>query len=141
MAETCACFYLRKSAREVSHVYDAAFSPLSLRSTQFLVLLVIRLSREASMSELAESLGVDRTTLTRLVAPLRRRKLIRVVHGKDRRNRLLRLTPAGEKIVEEAVPYWEQAQAKVMGLVGNSDWSSLLTVLKKTSQLADGAGG
>jgi DNA-binding MarR family transcriptional regulator len=136
MAQSCACFYVRKSSREVTLVYDTALSGLGVRSTQFLVLLIIKLSGETPMSQAAETLGIDRTTLTRLVAPLKRRKLLTIVSGKDRRSRWLRLTPSGQQLLIDAVPCWKRAQKKVVSLYGgNEGWESMLSGLKKTSEL------
>ena len=42
-ATTCACFNLRKAVRVASQRYDEALRPAGLRSTQFVMLLAIRM--------------------------------------------------------------------------------------------------
>src|ERR1700722_11136740 len=110
IARTCACFHFRRVARAVTNFYSEALAPTGLRSTQFVALLVIALKKEAMMSDLAKTLEVDRTTLTRLLVPLEKRDLLKIVSGTDRRTQIVRLTMAGQKAVKEAIPYWKKAQ-------------------------------
>jgi DNA-binding MarR family transcriptional regulator len=70
-------------------------------ATQFTVLVAVSLSEQLSLSQIAERLVMDRTTLTRNVHPLERDGLVRIEHGPDRRERYMRLTVAG---TQEARP-------------------------------------
>jgi DNA-binding MarR family transcriptional regulator len=66
------------------------------------------------MKPVAELLAMDRTTLTAALKPLQRRKLIKIIPDpKDKRGRLLMLTPAGHKILARAVPIWKQTHATI----------------------------
>ncbi len=107
----CLCDTLRMTARAVTAVYDDALRPFGLRVTQFSLL-----ARAASMApveswRLSEALGLDKTTLPRNLRPLERRGLIAIEPGEDRRTRLVRLTPAGEKLLKEASTCWRSVQA------------------------------
>jgi len=107
----CLCDTLRMTARAVTQVYDDALRPLGLRVTQFSLL-----ARAASMGpveswRLSEALGLDKTTFSRNLRPLERRKLITIEAGEDRRTRLVQVTPAGEKLLKEASAYWRSVQA------------------------------
>jgi len=107
----CLCDTLRMTARAVTQVYDDALRPLGLRVTQFSLL-----ARAASMGpveswRLSEALGLDKTTFSRNLRPLERRRLIAIEPGEDRRTRLVRVTPAGEKLLEEAYTCWRSVQA------------------------------
>jgi DNA-binding MarR family transcriptional regulator len=113
IARTCACFHFRRVARSVTNFYSEALAPTGLRSTQFVALLVIALKEDAMMSDLAQTLEVDRTTLTRLLAPLKGRKLITIVSGKDRRVQNVRLTAAGKTAVKKALPSLEKGPIQI----------------------------
>src|SRR5690606_38442726 len=57
-------------------------------------------------------LAMDRTTLTAHLNPLERRGLVEVqVDEKDRRRRRFKLTSAGRRLLAEAMPLREKAQA------------------------------
>ncbi len=71
------------------------------------------------MAELADMLDLDRTTLTRNVAPLEARGLVEIGPGSDARSRTARITPTGRAAREAALPHWRRAQSTVTGLVGS----------------------
>jgi DNA-binding MarR family transcriptional regulator len=125
IAETCACFNLRKAARAVTQAYDDAIAPSGLRTTQLSVLVGVSLAGGAPLSRLASHLGMDRTTLTRNLQPLERRKLIRGERGEDQRERRFRVTDAGQAVLDRAVPLWQAAQARLVGRFGAARWSAM----------------
>ncbi len=83
-----------------------------------------------SLSGLASRLGLDRTTLTRNFKPLLRDGLLRQVKDPDRRFRRLTLTAAGERMVQRALPLWDQAQRSVIERLGEARWANLIQELK-----------
>jgi DNA-binding MarR family transcriptional regulator len=131
----CACANLRRADRVVSQYYDAALRPTSLRITQFTLLQAMHLAPGTSQKQLAELLGIDSTTLTRTLAPLRRKGWLRVRAGEDRRELRLVLTTAGQREYERAVPYWKSAQRGLEKALGKQNWSSLI----ETAVLTAGA--
>ena len=66
----CTCFKLRRLTRRVTAVYDRALAAAGIRVTQYSVLGHVRRLKGASISELADALDMDRTTLTRNLKPL-----------------------------------------------------------------------
>src|SRR5438045_9552818 len=67
----CASANLRRAARIVTQLYDAALRPTKMPSTQLTVLQALTFLPAASQKQLVDLLGVDRTTLTRTLAVLR----------------------------------------------------------------------
>ncbi|MGI0033545.1 MAG: MarR family winged helix-turn-helix transcriptional regulator, partial [Nitrososphaeraceae archaeon] len=59
--DACTCGELRKAARAVTLLYDKAFKPSGLLSTQLGILYVIYSSGSIRISQIAEELGMDRT--------------------------------------------------------------------------------
>jgi DNA-binding MarR family transcriptional regulator len=125
-ATTCACFNLRKAVRIASQRYDEALRPAGLRSTQFVMLLAIRMLGTGTMGQLAELIVTDPTTLSRNLAPLVRRKFVARVVGKDQRSRLMTLTPHGHEVLVKAYPCWQRAQREVAAAVGTPRLAQLL---------------
>src|SRR5215216_421883 len=107
VARACACANLRKAARAVTQLFDAALAPSGLKATQFTLLVTSRLSGEATINGLAERMAMDRTTLSRNLKPLARDGLLEVSPGGDGRTRLVQITSAGERALEEAYPLWQ----------------------------------
>ena len=143
-ARDCACFNLRKAARAVTQLYEAALAPSSIHATQFSVMVALALVDGAPLSRVADGLVMDRTTLTRNLRPLQRRGWVRIEAGEDRRERNLSLTRSGRAALERALPLWQQAQARLHEQIGDARWTRLLADLPglvATAQEATAAGG
>jgi DNA-binding MarR family transcriptional regulator len=123
-AAVCACFHLRRSARAVTRYFDEALAESGLRSTQFLALVVLGRDGPAPMREVARTLGLDRSALTRNLAPLRRRGLVSArTLG---RGLELALTARGEDLLEAAIPAWRRAQEGFVSVLGAGRWTQML---------------
>ena len=140
IARACACANLRKAARAVTQVFDEALDSSGLRVTQFTLLVTSRLAGETPVTELAERMVMDRTTLSRNLKPLVRKGLLEVRPGEDGRMRLLRITPEGERMLGRAYPLWEQAQHEVVSALGEDRYEALLgDVAQAISLVAEGS--
>jgi DNA-binding MarR family transcriptional regulator len=90
------------------------------------------------MSDLSAALGMDRTTLTRNVAPLRRRSLLRIGPGRDQRTRSVELTAKGHEVLAEVYPLWKRAQRGMIDRLGRARWNRFLKDLSAVTSLARG---
>jgi DNA-binding MarR family transcriptional regulator len=138
VAETCAASLLRRASRTVSNAFDTAMRPVGLRNSQFTVLVALALARQAPVSKLARLLGLDRTTMTRNLGPLERRRLVASVAGADRRNKVLQLTPRGRTALARALPVWQATQAGVVKDLGEARWTELVRGLKAAAAARPG---
>jgi len=109
----CHCLAARKAARAITRLYEEKLRPHGLRATQFSVLAALALKGATPVGELAELLGLERTSLTRSAALLERDGWLGAARSDDARERLLRITPAGRRKLEEAFPAWQEAQEMV----------------------------
>ncbi len=105
----CTCHHLRRAARRVTQVYDHELAAVGLSLNQYSILRRTRHGPRA-LGELADELGMDRTTLSRGLKPLLEAKLLKEVRGEDARQRLVELSATGRKRLEAAVPHWQRAQ-------------------------------
>lgn len=106
----CHCLAARRKARMITRLFEEKLRPHGLRATQFSVLASLALRGPTPISELADVLGLERTTLTRSAALLERKGWVGAAQPEDARERPLRLTPAGRRRLEEAFPAWKEAQ-------------------------------
>jgi DNA-binding MarR family transcriptional regulator len=106
----CHCLAARRKARAVTRHFEAELRRHGLRATQFSILAVLALAGPKPMSELADLLGLERTTLTRSATLLEREGWIGAEPSQDRRERPLRLTEPGRQKLEAAYPSWKAAQ-------------------------------
>ena len=123
---SCACFNLRRATRAVTQLYDDALRPSGLRVTQFSLLVILQSNGPLSISVLAQQSGTDRTTLTRNAALLQSEGLVRIDSGADARVRMVSLTTAGTRAVEDAYPRWVAVQEALQKRVGTDVLGRLL---------------
>jgi DNA-binding MarR family transcriptional regulator len=114
----CACANLRRAARAVTQLYDQELRPMKLRVTQLAILKALSTVPTARQGGLAYAMGLDSTTLTRILALLRRQGYVAIQRGRDRRERILSLTEKGKAKVEQMTPHWERAQKRVREAMG-----------------------
>lgn len=104
----CLAFAARRAANLMSRVYAAKLAPLGLEPSQFGVLIVVATGKADSARELADKLGIERSTLTRNLTRLLDAGLMVGAPGKGRRI-TYSLTPAGRSKISEALPLWQEA--------------------------------
>jgi len=136
IGRTCACFKVRKAARAVTKLYEEVLRPIGLRATQFSLLMAARVIGPVTVVKLAQIIVMDRTTLTRNLQILEKRRLIEIKPGKDRREREVTLTAPGMEVLAKAVPLWEEAQDRVRQGLGAERMRNLLEDLSEMISLA-----
>ena len=127
IAATCACLNIRKAARAVTQLYDAAARPTTgLRATQVSILVATRMLGPVTMKHLAKAIVMDRTTLTRNLKLLEKQGFIQIQPGNDRRVREISLADQGHEVLVRAYPSWKQVQSKMIRSLGQERFDRLL---------------
>ena len=98
--------------------YDAALAPAGLRINQFATLAAIDHRECGSMQTIASDLGLDPSTMTRVLRPLVDDDLICISPGENRREKQLSLTERGREKLLDTHPLWEAAQEDLRKAVG-----------------------
>ena len=109
---------VRRAARVVGNYYDVHLKSAGLKGTQFTLLNAIFLNPSVTITQLADLLLLNRTTLNRNLKPLERQGLVLTHSGKDQRTRVLKLTQEGQSILKRALPSWLEAQSGVVESLG-----------------------
>lgn len=122
--DTCLCLHVQRAARALARRFDDALRPLGLTNGQFSLMMSLNRPEPPGMAAVASLLGMDRTTLTAVLKPLRRRGLVKITADpSDGRGRRMTLTAKGQKLLARAVPVWRTTHAAVEALLpdGYSD--------------------
>jgi DNA-binding MarR family transcriptional regulator len=107
---------MQRAARALARRFDASFRPLNLTNGQFSLMMSLNRPAPPNLGSVASLLAMDRTTLTAALKPLERRGLVEVrPDPKDKRSRLMTLTPEGRGLLARAVPIWNETNASVEG--------------------------
>jgi DNA-binding MarR family transcriptional regulator len=135
IGRTCACFKVRKAARAITKLYEEVLRPSGLRATQFSLLMATRVMGPVTLLNLAQVMVMDRTTLTRNLQILKKRGLVTIKPGEDRREREVNLTAEGMEVLTKAIPLWEEAQERIRKRMGEERLQNLLGDLSEMISL------
>lgn len=114
MYTDCYCTQFRRASSSLTKIYDDALLPQGLKITQFSMLRGLQRLEKATLSELSDELALDRTTISRGVKLLIDAGWIDASTGDtDAREKILQLNDRGRKKLNDAIPAWSKAQAKV----------------------------
>ena len=119
IARNCIAVRLRLLNRVVTNLYDDALRPLGLKVSQVNIMVVTAKLGLAQPAKVCDILHLDTSTLSRNVERMRARGWLEVVPGEDARTQPFRLTAQGKRLLERAVPAWEQAQQQAEELLGD----------------------
>ena len=126
----CTCMTVRHAAQTLTEGYDRVLAPSGLKVTQYMLLQsILSGETEKSITELAQALGSDRSTIGRNLRVLARDGLVSSRVGDDRREHVVRVTEKGRQAVTCASPLWQQAQRAVADALGQDQLEVLRAVL------------
>lgn len=137
----CTCAALRMAARRLSQAYDAALTPEGISVSQYSVLSNLarhEASGPPTVGDLADLLGLDRTTLAHNLRPLERDGLVALsADATDGRQRRVSLTDAGRAKRDRCQPLWRAAQARFDAEFGVEPSRALRATLVAIARPAD----
>lgn len=126
----CLTFNLQRAARNLMRGFEAAARETGLTTPQFSTLALLGELGEAGVTQIADILGTERTTMTRNLDLLARNGWITEVAAEDGRLHLWALTEAGRDRLAMARPVWAAYQAGLVDRIGDGEIRSILTTLK-----------
>lgn len=85
---------------------------------QLNILAVVVLREPISPGDVAGLLNIQKSTMSRNVARMKRNGWLVIGSGESARIQELRITEAGRKILEDAAPHWRAAQRRARDMVG-----------------------
>jgi DNA-binding MarR family transcriptional regulator len=132
----CACQNLRRVTRIITRIYEEELRKAGLEITQFGLLTALAKIGEGNQKLLSAGFAMDSTTLSRTLAPLLRQGWVRVRPGKDKRERILRLTGAGKRQIALAQPHWERAEKRLGKTLGTAGWKNMRRTVTRVTQAA-----
>ncbi len=135
--ENCIHFNLRKAMRAMTQHYDTFLQPVGLRGTQFSILTMVSILDEVNITDLAEQMVIDRTTLSRNLKPLVNADLLEICPGDDRRVKVVKLTSLGRRTLKKVLPYWEEAQSGAVDHLGKKRAQILLDDLAIAASIGE----
>ena len=133
--EDCLIMNTRKAARALTRRADRQLRVFGITAAQFNILGALHAASAPSITEMANALAMDRTTLSRNLAVLERRHLVSAGPGDLARMRRITLTPEGRKAFEATLPVWRKAQEELRATLADPDYQTTLAGLRHLTKL------
>ena len=133
----CACTSVRRVARLLARTYDSALARSGMTVTQLAVLRAIERHAGESLSRVADDLVMDRTTLYRALAVLRKCGWVELEEGRDARSRSAYITSGGHRALSKAHPGWAATQVALIGKFGAFRWRQFVRDMAFLTECVD----
>lgn len=130
LGKECVGMRIRVISRAISRIYDEALRPHGIKTTQLSILAVVSILGQAAPAEVCRILHLEESTLSRNTRRMANKGWLEIGRAKDRRARLLRLTPEGNQVLIKAFPSWREAQEKVLAMLGEDNLAAIENIVQ-----------
>ena len=131
----CYCLMLRRAASSVTDMYDKALAEYGITLNQFSIIINLNNMSMATTTELAQQIGLERSTLVRNLKAIMAMGYIENVSGENERNNHLRVTSSGRHLLKLTIPVWQSVQDKISERLGNENAALLMDILYKLQEM------
>ena len=133
----CVFRHVSRTSRKITGLYDQAFAPLGLTAHQFNLMMTLQRVGPSNVGTIANVVGVNPSTVPRLVKPLVKKGWVMTRPGADKRQRVSSLTPLGQAKLALALPVWTQLQQSFLAQFGDENWRQSMTDLRELRRVGD----
>lgn len=131
----CYCLMLRRAASSVTDMYDKALAEYGITLNQFSIIINLNNMSMATTTELAQQIGLERSTLVRNLKSIMAMGYIENVSGENERNNHLRVTSSGRHLLKLTIPVWQSVQDKISESLGSKNAALLMDMLYKLQEM------
>lgn len=125
----CHCITIRRASKAVTDFYDEQLRACGVTINQYALLRSVERLENASVSDIARAMGLERSTVVRTVRPLLVSGLIEDDSASGARKCRLNLTPTGKNVLAAAGPLWDEAQRELERKLGKEQMASFYSLL------------
>jgi DNA-binding MarR family transcriptional regulator len=117
-------------------IFMAETAEFGITPVQYSALLAVRNHKGIDQTTLTEIIAFDRSTIGEVLRRLENKGLIRrAVSAKDRRTRMLYITPAGRRLLGRARKVVDAAQLKIVAPLNHRERAKFMDMMRKLVEL------
>lgn len=139
MFERCLYFNSNALARRVNREWEAAYGELDLSPAHAYLLRLILAQPGLTQKQIGEALGLEKSTITRFVATLEKRGLLRRTQGGDDDGRVIQVMPTAKarRLQARLEQIGEQLYQRMRQILGREHMDSFVGELRETHRALD----
>lgn len=124
--------YIRRLQQIAVGIFMDETADVNITPVQFALLFAAAKESGRDQRTLAGRIGLDTSTIGAVVDRLESRELIeRKVSPDDKRVRLLNVTPAGKRLLQDVMPAMLRAQDRILAPLTKADRSKFMAMVKR----------
>ncbi|WP_052726647.1 MarR family winged helix-turn-helix transcriptional regulator [Devosia epidermidihirudinis] len=131
----CMVLNTRMAARAVTRHADHRLRRFGVTAAQFNILTTLNDHPDRSVTEMANSIAMERSTLSRNLDLLERKGLVAKQAAEHGNRRIVALSEAGAELVEKMLPEWRKWQAELRDTLTNPDFEGAIAALQQLAKL------
>lgn len=131
----CLVLNSRMAARAITRRADQKLRAVGITAAQFTILGVLSRGDRLSITEVADSIAMDRSTLSRNLQLLESKAIVAGRSAQRGNGRIYSLTAEGEALMERALPIWQASQAELRQMLANPDFATVIAALQQVARL------
>ena len=132
---TCYCARLRRSVNLMTKYYNQKMCSSGLSLKQYFLLVNLLSIGPCNITELAEYIELDRSTVVRNLKPLFGKGFIEDLSSPNSRDKAISVTQAGKETLKIANPLWLSAQTAIAESIGENEIEQALKVLENIEEV------
>jgi DNA-binding MarR family transcriptional regulator len=133
--DLCLVLNTRMAARAVTRRADHKLRKFGITAAQFTILGSLLKHSGRSVTQMADAIAMDRTTLSRNLALLERKGLVATSAAERGNARIGALTEQGAQLVATVIPEWRKQQAELRTSLDNPDFPTAIAALRRLASL------
>ncbi len=141
LVEACMCTNVRKLSRIITRLYDKYLKPSGININQLGILLTVQglqdsLGNSPTVSEVADRMVMESSTLSRAIAVLMQNELVELEENElNRTQKHVITTELGKKKILEAYSYWNEIQEQIRDDLGKEKFDNMIFLLTQLEDL------
>ena len=118
IAQECIAVRIRLLNRIITNIYDTAMRPFGISLNQASILTVIAMSDDAGYGDISRILYMEKSTVSRNVERMKKKGWVAIGVGDETGSAVITITPAGERVLQQAYGAWVEAQKEAARCLG-----------------------
>lgn len=135
MFNNCVLFNAKKLERKLTCIAEQEFANIGLHHTYAYILTVIAKAEYTKTKNISCALGLDSSTVTRMVSKLEKEGLVQ--KGSANSPVEISLTAAGKQVIPEITKAWDSYHQRIEQLLGQAEAEELVALLTAYNQKLD----
>lgn len=133
--KSCIFTAMRKANRILYRRYQEALVKTDISIVQLSILRALERNGPMPLARLSEDLVMERTSLYRTIEPMVKAGKIKLLNADVGKAKIAELTGEGQNSIEQAMPYWAEAQESIIAESGIDEWQAFQSMLQALANL------